>query len=59
MKKQKSDRFLRTRQSADASPKMTQMWELSHNETAITTILHNCTVKVNTTEVNKKIDVSR
>lgn len=36
---------------------MTQVLELSHNKTATTTILHNCAVKVNTIEVNKKIDV--
>lgn len=58
-KTEKSAQFLRTRPSTDASTKMTQVLEWSDNDfKASTAILQ--TVKINTIEMNKKIDaVSR
>lgn len=47
IKAEKSDQFLRTRQSTDANPKMTQMVELSDNDfKATTTMIHNHPVKI-------------
>lgn len=53
IKTEKSDQFLRTKQSTDVSPKLTQVLELSDNDfkTATTTMLYSHTVKINTTEI--------
>lgn len=56
IKTEKSDQFLRTKQSTDVSPKMTKVLELSDNDfkTATTTMFRSHTVKINTTEIKKK-----
>lgn len=48
IKTEKSDQFLRTKQSTDVSPKMTQVLELPDNDfkTATITKLHSHTVKI-------------